>query len=195
MPISATGTSISSRRRARAAAGFTLVELLVVIVIIGILIAGALLSLDITGRDSQLQQESERLTALLDYVRERGELQTLEYGLRLQPYGYSFSVYDPRSASWAADSLDEVLRARQLPAGLQFSLDVEGRTVVLDEPGKDSGLRDAPPDQTPQVMLFSNGDTNDFELRLARPEAGRQVRFQSQADGMITVSGIEEAVR
>jgi general secretion pathway protein H len=195
MPISATGTSTSSGCRGRASAGFTLVELLVVIVIIGIVMAGALLSLDLTGRDSQLQQESERLTALLDYARERGELQTLEYGLRLQPHGYSFSVYDPRTASWAADSLDDALRARQLPAGLQFSLDIEGRTVVLDDPAKQSGLRDAPPDQTPQVMLFSNGDTNDFELRLARPDAGRQVRFQNQADGKIAVSDIEETAR
>jgi len=61
----------------RPAAGFTLIELMVVVVIIGVVITATLLSLGATGRDSQLEQERDRLAALIDYVRERAGLQTV----------------------------------------------------------------------------------------------------------------------
>mgnify|MGYP001480114567 CR=1 FL=1 len=74
--------------------GFTLVELMVVIVIIGLVAAGTLLSLGSSGRDSQLEQERDRLAALIDYVRERAALQTIEYGLRCEQGGFRFVMYD-----------------------------------------------------------------------------------------------------
>jgi general secretion pathway protein H len=172
--------------------GFTLIELMVVVVIIGILIAGALLSLGATGRDTQLEQERDRLVALLDYARERGELQTREYGLRCTPGGYEFSVYDTRTAQWVADELEEALRPRRLPAGLGFSLVIEGRQVVLEEPKPDANATDGVKDRTPQIMLFSNGDTNDFELTLARADIGRHVTVRNGDDGTIVTGDIIE---
>ena len=85
----ATGTSTSNARampaQPRLARGFTLLEMMVVVVIIGVVVAGMLLSLGVTGRDSELERERDRLDGLFSYVRERGELQTSEYGLRVTP--------------------------------------------------------------------------------------------------------------
>lgn len=173
-------------------AGFTLLELMVVVVIIGILIAGAVLSLGATGRDTQLEQERDRLVALLDYARERGELQTREYGLRCTPGGYEFSVYDSRTAQWVADELETALRPRRLPPGLVFSLVIEGREVVLDEPQSDSTLSSGREDRTPQIMLYSNGDTNDFELTLARIDLNRRAVIRNESDGKISSGDLVE---
>ncbi len=113
--------------------GFTLLELMVVVVIIGLVVAGAIISMGATGRDSQLQQERDRLSALIAYARERGALLTLEYGIRCGQHGYRFVYYDNRTMQWLPETLDDTLRMRHLPNGLDLQLIIEGRDVVLDD--------------------------------------------------------------
>jgi general secretion pathway protein H len=191
-PISATGISTNSRTASAAAAGFTLVELLVVVVIIGVVIAGMVLSLGATGRDSQLEQERDRLSALIDYVRERAALQTIEYGLRCDTSGYRFVLYDTRAAAWREDPLDDSLRARKLPAGLEITLIVEDRPIVLPPPADPKSMSKAPLDLTPQVMLFSSGELSSFKLRLARSGTGRSALLTGTVAGKLQVGDVVE---
>lgn len=180
--------------------GFTLIELMVVIVIIGLVAAGFLLSISATGRDSQLERERDRLTALIDYVRERAALQTVEYGLRCDQRGYQFVMYDSRLELWAADPLDDSLRSRTLPPGLSIALSVENKVIVLPagaDPAR-QGRRDASvkgtlPDLTPQLMLFSNGDLTPFKLTIERTGTGRSTVVSSGAQGKVESGAIIEA--
>jgi len=182
---SATGISVNSatvpplRRPAARRAGFTLIEILVVIVIIGVVIAGALLAFGGRGGDSGLEQERDRLAALIDYARERAELQTLEYGIYCTPTSYRILVYDPRRALWMVDTLDDVLRPRRLPPGVLLSLAIEGRDIVLEEP-KDKLSPEAP---KPQVLLLSSGEINSFELTLRRAGTPQRVTLRTNKDG------------
>jgi type II secretory pathway pseudopilin PulG len=219
--------------------------MMVVVVIIGIVVAGALLSLGNTGRDRGLTQERDRLVNLIAYVRDRGSLLTLEYGIRCGIHGYTFSVYDSRLMQWVPDTDDDVLRNRKLPPGLSLRLVIEGRQIVLDDktlnapasaapkaaavssgsngtaaPGLFTGgsldtqggsltgsgsgsgsgsgaagsgdLLGTTVDYTPQVMLYSNGDTNSFALTITRDSTGRSVTLKSNDAGDIEAGDVVE---
>src|SRR5258706_15248165 len=123
---------MSQVRPTRAAiAGFTLIEMMVVVVIVGLLVAPTLLWLGGSGRDSQLEQERDRLGALIEYVRERAALQTVEYGLRCEQGAFRFRMSSNRQGLWIEDPLDDSLRARKLPAGIEIALVAGNRATGL----------------------------------------------------------------
>jgi general secretion pathway protein H len=192
--------------------GFTLIEVLVVVVIIGVIIVGAMLSLGATGKDSQLERERDRLAALMAYVHERGGMLTLEYGIRCGQHGYRFVYFDNVTSQWVPETTDDTLRPRRMPAGLSLQLVIEGRPIVLTDKALTIDKRATTPaggtvstlgelsssftDQlagnAPQMLLFSNGETNAFALTITRDGVGRNVTLQSSADGTVKVSDILE---
>lgn len=150
--------------------------MLVVVVIIGIVIAGAILSLGATGRDSQLEQESNRLTALIAYVRDRGALMNTEYGILCGQHGYRFVFFDPRTMQWQPETLDDTLRPRRLPAGLTLQLVVEGRPVDLSDQAltvnQDAANAEALPAGAPASALTGSALSGAGTASAAAGDAG-----------------------
>lgn len=139
------------------ARGFTLVELLVVIVIIGSLIGLAVLSTGIAGPARELRNEAERLAGLIGVLAEEAVLDNREYGLLLAAEGYRVLRYDPLSARW--QELDD--EPYYLPAWAELSVELEGEALRLPQPAAAS--RSAP---VPQLLLLSSGELSPFRLYL-----------------------------
>jgi type II secretion system protein H len=153
-------------------AGFTLLEILVVVMIIGIMTAGVLLSLNFTGKDSQLETESKRLQSLMNYARDQAELQTRDFGIVFGESGYVFVVYDVRTGTWRTVDEDDALRQRNMPSGLEFKLVVDARPIVLDETVK------LPP--PPPSSSTSDSDSTSSE---STPQTHAPVPHTSSSSG------------
>ena len=136
MPISATGTSTSNRySRAgvvlpmkTSARGFTLIEIMVVVVIIAIIISFATFSFG--PRESRmLQEEAERIAALLQMAEEESILNAQELALSVTENGYQFEVYD--GVEWQSLASDGVFRPRTLPENMRLAMTMDQKPVQL----------------------------------------------------------------
>jgi general secretion pathway protein H len=151
-----------ARSRAR---GFTLLEILVVMVIIALLSTGAILSMSAFGQDRDLENESDRLVTLLNYAREQADLQTREIGLYCGEHGYRFLAFDARTNLWGDIPDDDALRKRELPPGLTLRLAVEGRPVVLPKPGDDKSAEPKPSDSKSDSKSDSTSDSKSGDSK------------------------------
>jgi general secretion pathway protein H len=140
--------------------GFTLLELLVVLVLIGIIISFAVLSVGDGGRQANLQQEAQRLQAILSLAGEEAVLRSQEFGVVVRPEGYSIVAYD--GEAWQAIGDDEMYREHALLSGAELTLYMDGLQVSLEPlSSREEDLI------KPQVLLFSSGERTPFELVLA----------------------------
>ena len=111
--------------------GFTLIEILVVVVIMAVMISLAVLSMNVTGRDSQVDQEGQRIDGLIEILHERALIEGRDFGMRMEPTAYEFDAYDSLHGLWVPLNQEQEFRRRNLPAGLVFQLELDSRQVVL----------------------------------------------------------------
>ncbi len=195
MPISATGTSSSVRPgrsiALRRASGFTLLEVLVVIVIIGIIATMAVVSIRVLGGDHEMDQEARRLRAVLSQAREDAMLEGRDVGFRVDTTGYDFLRYDTRTEQWQVVVDDPLLRERTLPDGLEASLYMEAREVRL--PSRSTDDEQAP--TAPQIVVLASGDLVPFEIRLARLGTDETRRIEGRVEGDIEIVSDDDRYR
>jgi general secretion pathway protein H len=189
-------------------AGFSLLELLVVVFIIGILATMFTLSVGVLGSDPELEKEIDRLHALLNLAREDAVTNGRELGLHFYPDGYEFAsyqedfieYYDPDDevqdrSEWIVLNKGTLLGPRRLPDGIVIELEIDGRQIVLDEkkePMSDDQNReqDLTDDDIyrPQIWLYSSGDMNPFVIRFRRKFGNDSLMLEFNDDGTTELS-------
>ena len=167
--------------------GFTLLEILVVIVIIGVMVSMATLSIGLLGADRQSEEEARRVWAVITQAREEAELQAIDLALFVGATDYEFLRFDTRRNQWVPVIDDKLYAQRALPEGLRFRLWLEGREIVLKPALPDRSKKDENEKAPPQLTVLSSGDVVPFELQIERDGAPAMWRMTSLADGDLRV--------
>ena len=163
--------------------GFTLVEILVVVVVSAIVVSLAVLSVGVTVRDSQLDEESRRIEGLVGLLHERALLEGRDFGLRIEPSAYEFVVYDGRRDRWLSLDEEHEFRHRELPKGLSFQLELDSQVVVIKPIDREISGDQAP---GPQVAIAASGEGTPFRLTLLRSGTAAKASVDGDAQGKIS---------
>lgn len=170
MPTSATGTSTNNARER----GFTLIEILVVMLIAGILTAAVLLSVRGGGEERLAREEIRRLDRLVALASDEAVFRLLELGLEFHREGYRFLVWT--GEAWAPLPEPGPLRAHRWPEALTGSLTVEAKPTPLH-------ASFAAEEPVPQVVFLSSGEVSAFQLELVAANGlGERLQVHVTAD-------------
>ena len=155
--------------------GFTLLELLVVVVIVAILFTYTTLAIRSESPADIIKQEAQRMQRLVELASEEAIMRGEEYAIELSLNGYRFLRFE--NNQWLPLSSDRILRERELPLEMELELLLEETEVVIDmsadnamQEDIDLELEDEDEQNNkadPQVYLLSSGEiTPEFEVRL-----------------------------
>lgn len=156
-----------------ATGGFTLLEVLMVVLVVGILSSVVVLGIGSGGAGRHLPEEGQRLAALLEQAANEAVMQNQEYGLRVTDRGYGFLCLDEAKQRWTGCA-DDIFRERELPEGLELRLVRAGaiKGLPAEEPSQGGEARERKEEEgdeprlTPDIFLLSSGETSAASIEL-----------------------------
>ena len=191
-------SDLSACTRSNRGSGFTLIEVLVVVVAIGIISAIVVLGLGNLGDDRELQTEARRITSLIELASDEATFQGRNFGLELLQKKYRFVEHDPLTGVWSEVLWDDLMRQHQLAQDTEFELFLENKRVLLDidtadlAPNDDTDDDDLTQEYLPHILILSSGDITPFNLEIIRNTDRTRVALSVSANGIIKVGTSED---
>ena len=171
--------------------GFSLIEILVVIIIIGIIISVSSLSIGVINNDRIITNEAERFIALATLAQEEAEMQGREFGIEIMETSYRFVEYNAYADQWNEIYYDDTLRYRSLSEEIELELYIDGMPVLIEE---NSDFFDAGDENqsssysyTPHLLIYSSGDMTPFELKFVKRIDNNSVEIRGDLLGTIKI--------
>lgn len=144
--------NFSRRTRNQRTRGFTLVEILVVLMLITMLAGLVVVSMPSFTQSADFDQEARRLQLLLQMAKTEAVLDSVEYGFAANDEGYEFFLYSDAERKWIRAS--SPLQARTLTDDIRLRVRTDSGSLRL----AGSGI--------PPVLILSSGETTPFEIDL-----------------------------
>ncbi|QFI39282.1 type II secretion system protein GspH [Moritella marina ATCC 15381] len=192
-------------------AGFTLLEIMLVIFLMGMMITGVVMTMSSAGPDRQLKQAAARFIGVLELAEEEALLSSMEMGLVIEAQQYQF-VYLDDNDRWSALDDSKFFAKQALKEDIQLSLELAGlkaeggflgsRKLFADDDGlfeDDDGLFEGGDKKDriePDIYIYSSGEITDFTLTFTYMDVDLgdslvKVQFDEYGDLMINSTADE----
>jgi|SaaInlStandDraft_1057018.scaffolds.fasta_scaffold183807_2 general secretion pathway protein H len=145
--------------------GFSLLELLLVLVVVGLIASLAGISVSSGSRPYTVQGSVSGFSQLADYALDEAQLGGFDLGLLIERSSdagedrYSYQWLARQGLEWARVPRDELLAAsRDFPVGLELELEVEDQYIDFEPEEGQIG-------PVPQVVFYSSGEATPGIIR------------------------------
>lgn len=145
-----------------AESGFTLIEILVVLIVVGLLAALAVMNLGGGSQQRELENHVRETYLLMQSASEQAVLNNSELGLIFQEDSYRFVMLDEVADEWT-EPAERMFREHSYPQWLVVTEFIESDTPRLAS--AEDNLR-------PDIVFFSSGETTPFEVEFTIGDNG-----------------------
>lgn len=153
--------------------GFTLLEVLLVIVLIGILASVVVLNFTGDTAEEQVNKEAVRFQQVFQFIAETAQLRQQEWGLVVTENRYAFVYFNDNGWQWVQEPM--AAREYNLPEGMTLQLELDGLPGAeqnllsqlewqQDEDTSLAATRTEEKPPLPQVFILSSGEISPFRL-------------------------------
>ena len=152
----------------RSKRGFTLIELMVVVVIIAVM--AGLTSLSVGGNDMRrIKSEAKRLNHLLSIAQDEAVFRQLNLGFYLDGTNYLIVAFDPINYEWLPLPGTD-FKPMVVADGFEMEIITEGELMEIPIPEE---IEEAREDETeeeteariiPQILLLASGEATPYEV-------------------------------
>lgn len=162
---------LTKKKHLKFSQGFTLIEIMVVMVIFGIMVS--LVSINFSGQtpEKKLEEASGQFSSIFELAAEYGLLNNREIGLKVERNSYEFLAFS--NDKWTAIEGQELFK-QQLPDEMLVKLELDDLPIddeqlfessdsLFDEPSSFDEIEEEKK-KSPQVFIFSGGDFTPFKL-------------------------------
>ncbi len=159
--------------------GFTLIEVMAVVVILSILSSVALLNMNFDNKGKQVREQAQQLAALIELASDEAIYLQKELGLRFGEGEFVFYQLEkkkgkieetedsadskqPKPPYWLPVQNDARLRTRPISEQMEVELEISGVEVLIENPTETDTEEYK---VKPQIMMLSNGEViPDFSI-------------------------------
>lgn len=156
--------------------GFTLIEILIVIVIIGITVGFAVIAYGDFGAGRRLQFAAEHLVNTLKLAQQQAILEHSTLGLRIDNSGYQILKFYTVRSQWAPISNKGIFKQTSFPQHTVIRLKTNVKTPL-----------GAPP-----ILIHSTGDMTPFTLSLGTSQNEALNTITATHNGMIKLDEVKK---
>lgn len=187
-------------------AGFTLIEVMAVVIILSILSSVALLNMNFDNKGRRVREQAQQLAALIQLASDEAIYLQKELGLRFGEGEFVFYQLEKKKANkteanesddskqpklpyWLPVNQDPRLRSRPISEQMELELSISGVEVLVENP-TETDIKEYK--VKPQIMMLSNGEVlPDFSILIRDIDGEHEYTVASGVTVPVIVERVE----